>query len=73
MGVKRPGHEVDHSTPSNVDVKNEWCYTPLLPLYAFVEWTDTNVTRFNFHITIHFYSGKPQIRKDSPEGRTCVS
>jgi hypothetical protein len=26
-GVKRPGHEVNHSHPSNSEVKNEWIYT----------------------------------------------
>ena len=26
-GVKRPGHEVDHSSPSSAKVKNEWSCT----------------------------------------------
>jgi len=25
--VKRPGHEADHSSPSNTKVKNTWSYT----------------------------------------------
>ena len=25
-GIRRPGHEVDHGTPFNVKVKNEWSY-----------------------------------------------
>jgi len=25
--VKRPGHEDDHSLPSNAEVKNAWSYT----------------------------------------------
>jgi hypothetical protein len=28
-GVKRPGHEADHSPPSNVEVKNAWSYTSI--------------------------------------------
>jgi hypothetical protein len=27
MGVKRQGHEADHSRPSTADVKNAWNYT----------------------------------------------
>jgi hypothetical protein len=26
LGVKQPGHGVDHSSPSTSDVKNEWIY-----------------------------------------------
>jgi hypothetical protein len=26
-GVKRPGHEANHSSPSSAKVKNEWSYT----------------------------------------------
>jgi hypothetical protein len=37
-GVKRPGREVGHSTPSSVEVKNEWSYTsiPQVSLYDVV-------------------------------------
>jgi hypothetical protein len=30
-GVKRPGHEADHSPPSSAEIKNEWSciWTPL--------------------------------------------
>jgi hypothetical protein len=32
-GVKRPGHNFDHSPPPRSEVKNEWSYSlPLLPL-----------------------------------------
>jgi len=34
LGLKRPGHEADHSPPSSVQRKNKWSYTFLLP-YAF--------------------------------------
>jgi hypothetical protein len=27
LGVKRPGHEADHSPPSSAEVKNVWSYT----------------------------------------------
>jgi len=27
LAVKRPDHEVDHSPPSNAELKNEWSYT----------------------------------------------
>jgi hypothetical protein len=30
-GVKRPGHEADHSLPSNVEVKNGGAIPPLPP------------------------------------------
>jgi hypothetical protein len=33
-GVMRPRREADHSSPSGVEVKNDWCY--LLPTYAFM-------------------------------------
>jgi hypothetical protein len=35
LGVKRPGREADHSTPSSADVKNAWSYTST-PQYAFM-------------------------------------
>jgi hypothetical protein len=31
--VKQPGHEVDHSPPSSVEVKNEWSYASAPPLF----------------------------------------
>jgi hypothetical protein len=35
LGLKRPGHEVNHSPPFSANVKNEWTDTTT-PLYAFV-------------------------------------
>lgn len=29
--IKRPGHEVNHSSQSNVEIKNEWNYTSAAP------------------------------------------
>jgi hypothetical protein len=34
QGVKRPGHEADHSPPSSDEVKNAWSYTSP-PQYVF--------------------------------------
>jgi hypothetical protein len=34
-GVKRQGLEADHSTPTSVEVKKIWIYTPTPP-YAFM-------------------------------------
>jgi len=36
-GVKRSGHEADHSLPSGVDVKNVWSSTAT-PQYVFMAW-----------------------------------
>jgi hypothetical protein len=32
LGVKRPGHEADHSLPSSAEVKNAWSYTSTPPI-----------------------------------------
>jgi hypothetical protein len=32
LGVKRSGHEADHSPPSNAEVKNAWSYTSTPPI-----------------------------------------
>jgi hypothetical protein len=37
LGVKRPGHETDHSPRSSAEVKNAWRYTST-PQYAFMAW-----------------------------------
>ena len=37
-GLFPGGRDVDHSPPSNAEVRNEWSYTSA-PLYAFLEWT----------------------------------
>jgi hypothetical protein len=34
-GVKRPGLEADHSSPTSAEVKKIWVYTTILP-YAFM-------------------------------------
>jgi hypothetical protein len=37
LGLKWSGHEADHSSPSNAQVKNVWTYTST-PQYAFMAW-----------------------------------
>lgn len=37
LGVKRPGRDADHPSPSIVDVKNEWSFISS-SLYAVVVW-----------------------------------
>jgi hypothetical protein len=37
LGVKRSGHEADHSPPSSAEVKNSWSYTST-PQYVFMAW-----------------------------------
>jgi hypothetical protein len=37
LGVKWPGHEVDHSPPSSAKVKESGAIHPL-PCYAFMAW-----------------------------------
>jgi hypothetical protein len=32
LGVKRPGHEADHSPQSSAKVKNAWSYTSTPPI-----------------------------------------
>jgi hypothetical protein len=36
-GVKRPGREADHSSPSSAKVKNAWSYTSIPPC-VFMAW-----------------------------------
>jgi hypothetical protein len=36
-GVKKLGHEADHSSPCSTKVKNAWSYTFSLP-YIFMAW-----------------------------------
>jgi hypothetical protein len=37
QGVKRPGREADHSSPSSVKVRDAWSYTST-PQYVFMAW-----------------------------------
>jgi hypothetical protein len=47
LGVKRPGHETDHSSPPSAEVKNAWNYTSAPTTYS---WRGTYLsTGTNFH------------------------
>jgi hypothetical protein len=37
LGVKRPGREADHSSPSSAEIKNAWSYIST-PQYVFMAW-----------------------------------
>ena len=43
-GIKRPGHELDHSPSPSVQVKHEWSYTST-PLYVYNAWTKKTLHR----------------------------
>jgi len=55
MGVKWPGYETDHSTPSSATVNNKRGYTTT-PTYAFTVCTGTTLLYF----TLFIKSGCPQ-------------
>jgi hypothetical protein len=50
LGVKRPGHEADHSPPSSADVKNAWSYTST-PQYVFMSWY---LVKHKDNFTLHY-------------------
>jgi hypothetical protein len=37
LGVKEPGRETDHSSPSSAEIKNVWSYTST-PQFVFMAW-----------------------------------
>jgi len=41
LGVKRPGHEADHSPPSSAEVINAWSYLST-PQYVIMVWCVVN-------------------------------
>jgi len=43
VGVNRPEREVDYSSPSSVEVKNGWRYTPT-PCIRFIVWPGTTLS-----------------------------
>jgi hypothetical protein len=50
LGVKRPGHEADHSPLSSAEVKNEWRYI-FTPQYVFMAWC---LVKYRDNFTLHF-------------------
>jgi hypothetical protein len=50
LGVKRPGREADHSSPSSAEVNNAWSYTSTPP-YVFMAWyLVKHRDNFTFHL-----------------------
>jgi hypothetical protein len=54
LGVKRPGHEDDHSPQHSAEVKNEWVELHLHPRYVFTAWCLVK-HRDNFTLRYHPY------------------
>jgi hypothetical protein len=48
VGVKRPGREADHWTPSSAEVKNAWGYT-FTPQYVFMMYLVKHRDNFTFN------------------------
>ena len=46
--VNQPGREVDHSTPSGVEVKKEWSYTSTPPIH--LHGVDKENFAFNYFL-----------------------
>jgi len=51
LGVKRPGHEADHSLPSSAEVKIAWSYTSA-PQYAFMAWCSVKRAQRKLYFTL---------------------
>jgi hypothetical protein len=43
MGIKWPGHKINHSPTSNDKVKNAWSYISTIP-YVFMAYMDSKFT-----------------------------
>jgi hypothetical protein len=54
LGLKRQGHETDHSPPSSAEVKNAWSYTST-PQYVFMAWYSVK-HRDNFILPLLYLS-----------------
>jgi hypothetical protein len=50
QGVKRPGHEADHSPPSSAEVKNAWSYTSAPPIRLHGVVICTCISTKKFHL-----------------------
>jgi hypothetical protein len=69
LGVKRPGREADHSSPSSVDVKNAWRYAST-PQYAFMAWCCVKAQgQLYIYLRDRFHRlPKDRLEGDEPEG-----
>ena len=57
LGVKRPGHGVDHPPPSSAEVKERielYLYSPSGPLWTVLEWTLTFSFNLPFTAQLHY-------------------
>jgi hypothetical protein len=58
LGIKRLGHQADHSPLSSAEIKNAWSYP--LPQYVFIAWFLVKhvdiftFTLFNYLVTTIF-------------------
>jgi hypothetical protein len=71
LGVKRLGHEADHSPPSNAKVKNAWSYITIPSKYAFMAWCSVKVQGQLYLYLIIMYLRKPYYRPSSET--SCIS
>jgi len=53
-GVKRPGSEDDHLSPTSGELKNAWSYTSILP-YVFIEWFLIKYRSNSGHVVMMFF------------------
>jgi hypothetical protein len=61
-GVKRPGHDVDHSPPSSAEVTNEWSYTSVPPICLHgVDRDAFTFLSFFFIVSLNGVSGTPNL------------
>lgn len=56
QGLKRPELEVDNSSLSSAEVKNEWGYT-LVPVICFMVWAGTLLLFNNIMVTVRLFDG----------------
>jgi hypothetical protein len=61
-GIKRPGHEADHSPPCSAEVKNEWRYTSTPPIVLYMP----NCTSFMMSVRYlrYYFEPKNEVRDD---------
>jgi hypothetical protein len=77
LGVKRPGREADHSSPSSAEVKNAWSYTSTLPIClhgVVVCWSTGTNLPFTFTLSDFPYRSHTDVQTDEflYEGRSVL-
>jgi hypothetical protein len=53
LGVKRPGREAVHSSPSSAEVKNAWSYI-FTPQYVFMAWCSDKLHLYLYRFIIKY-------------------